>query len=141
MVRRMTALLMALLPLVFPGAASAGDGYLNAVALTAASPPDTICYFDKDAEGFTYADTSRYEVPGWSICNGATIPIDIRLYTKAAPAWAGSFSADVDLDYVTLPLAAGQCFTPDPGITLIGWHLETTPTVDSAVTLVGWRRP
>lgn len=135
MKRAILAVLAAVLVLA-PNARAGGE-YVNAVSLTGASAASTIYYFDKTALGSTTTYASRQEVENWSVWNGGASEVTIRIYTKAAPIYLPPFSsADYSKDYVSIPLQPGQGVTL-PGVTMIGWHLETAPS-GGAVSVVGW---
>lgn len=130
--------LAALAVVLLTGPASAGK-YLNQVTLTAADTA-AIWHFAAAAKGSTLTFADSQKVANWSASNSSTsVAVDLRIYTKAAPAYTGGSFADLYAqDYITLTIQPGQTQTLE-GVELIGYRLDDTPT-GGALTLLGWNR-
>lgn len=129
------------LALVFVAAApAAARKYVNEIALTTASEDSTIFYFDEAAQGSTATYADREEVDNWSISHQGSGTVTIRIYTKAAPAYASPFSEALGSDYISFSLAFGESRNFDDGsVPFIGYAIITGPASGS-VKLLGWDR-
>ena len=113
--------------------------YLNDVKLAAPSTASTIQYFNAAADGSTTTLANSQKVKSWSASNTGTVAVDLRIYTKAAPAYTGgTFGETFTEDFVELTIQPSQTNTLE-GIVLIGYWLEDTPT-SGIVTILGWNK-
>lgn len=123
--------------LVAASTPAAAVDYVNAVELTTASASSTIYYFHKAQSGTTSAFANAQECQNWSVFNGGSAKVTVRIYTSAAPTYLPPFSdSDWTKDYVSLPIQAGAGLT-FLDVPFIGYNLETAPTAGS-FSIVGW---